>query len=101
MESRQKYVQAVKNVLINESSYPSVEFVRFCADRVCSSHLTEHVIDEFAPIVQEAFHQFIGDQYTRLLSTGGRSKGTGKFQREIEHVSSDEEFEGFFVVNVT
>jgi hypothetical protein len=34
MESRQKYVQAVKNVLINESTYPSVEFVRFFANRV-------------------------------------------------------------------
>lgn len=100
MESRQKYVQAVKNVLINESSYPSVEFVRFFADQVYSSHLTEHVIDEFAPIVQEAFQQFIGDQRTKLLSTGSQSKGSEKFQREIEHVVSDEEFESFFVVTV-
>lgn len=100
MESRQEYVEAVKNVLINESSYPSAEFVRFFAERVYSSHLTEQVIDEFAPIVQEAFHQFISDQRSRLLSTSGQSKRSEEFQREIEHVVSDEEFEGYFVVNI-
>ena len=100
MESKQKYVQAVKNVLINESSFPSVEFVRFFADQVCSSHLTEQVIDELTPIVKEAFHQFIDDQITKSLSTSSQSKGFEKFQGEINHVVSDEEFESFFVVNV-
>lgn len=100
MESRQKYVQAVKDVLINESSFPSVEFVRFFADQVCPAHLPEQVIDGFAPIVKEALHQLIGDQNTKLFSKCSQSRGSEKFQREIEHVSSDEEFEGFFVVNV-
>ncbi len=99
MESKQKYVQAVKNVLINESSFPTVEFVRFFAERVSSSHLTEEVIDEFTPIVKEAFRQFIGDQITKSFSNN-QSKGYEKFQGDFKQVVSDEEFEGFFVVNV-
>jgi hypothetical protein len=100
MESRQKYVQAVKDALVNESFSPSVEFVRFFADQLCPSHQTEHILDEFAPIVKEALHQFIGDQSTNRLSTGDRSKESEKFQGDLSHLVSDEEFEGFFVVNV-
>lgn len=97
MEKRSKYVQAVKETLIRESSFPSVELVRYFADRICSSSSTEQTIDEFGPIVKEALNYFVGEQTVKALVTEKPSVGSAS---NSYHMVSDEEFESFFVVNV-
>lgn len=95
MEIRSKYVQAVKEFLIRESSFPSVKLVRFFADQVYPLNVTEQVIDEFGPIVKEALHHFVGGK--TAASSVQADRGTDINSR---HLISDEEFESFYVVNV-
>lgn len=95
MDSRRQYVQAVKKVLIEEYSSPSVAMVRFFANRVCSTP-TEQVIDQFAPIVKEAFREVLCEKITDGVFSGLSENPI----KQTHHVMSDEEFEGFFVVNV-
>lgn len=100
MESRRKYVDAVKNLLISESSFPSAEFIHFFAHRLSDLNLTAQTIDGLAPIVREAFRQFIDDQI-KSFSKSSQTKESGKHPRQSDHVVSDEEFESFFVVSVS
>ena len=103
MDSEFQYIQAVKSVLLEEYSSPSVEFVHFFANRVCSSVPTQQVIEQLAPTVKEAFDQFINDRINDWLRTVTRDKDiVEKFVRKpYHHTISDQEFEGFFVVNVS
>lgn len=104
MNSEFQYIQAVKSVLLEEYSSPSVELVHFFATRVCSSIPTQQVIEKLAPIVKEAFDQFINDHIDdRLRTVTRRDKEIAEnvVRKPDQHTISDQEFEGFFVVNVT
>lgn len=97
MDSEHEYIQAVKKVLHEESSSPSEELIRFLANRVCSSLPTREVIDRFTPIVKEAFTQFINAP----INDRGKGILENYFLTLDRHLISDEDFERFFVVNVT
>ena len=70
---------------------------------------TEQVLDQFAPVVKEAFKQFITDCLQSVMNDRVEEPvaandaanslclgGSGN-----DRVITDEEFEGFFVVNIT
>lgn len=107
--SELRYIQAIKNVLFEQSSSPSLEFVRLFANQVYPGKKTEQVLEQFAPVVKKAFKQFITDclqsvvnnrleepvaanDAANSLCPGGSGNDRG---------ITDEEFEGFFVVNIT
>jgi hypothetical protein len=107
--SELRYIQAIKNVLFEQSSSPSLEFVRLFANQVYPGKKTEQVLDQFAPVVKEAFKQFITDCLQSVMNDRVEEPvadndaansvclgGSGNDQ-----VVTDEEFEGFFVVNIT
>jgi hypothetical protein len=77
-----QYIRAIKSVLFEQSSSPSLELIRFLASQILPGIITQQVLDRFAPIVKEAFKQFVN-----------ANNGFVNI--------SDEEFEGYFVVNVT
>lgn len=98
MDRESQHIQAVKGVLLEESFSPSVELVNFLATRVRSSIPTQ----QFAPIVKEAFDQFINDRIDdRLRVTSHHRQLSDAAGTSAHHTSSDREFEGYFVVNVT
>jgi hypothetical protein len=103
-----KYIRAIKNVLFEEYSSPSLEFIRFLASQVYSGIKTPQVLDQFAPIVQEAFKQFINDRLKSVVSSREEEAvdniddaNNGFMIKPNHDIITDEEFEGFFVVNVT
>lgn len=106
--SELKYIQAIKNALFEEYSSPSLEFVRFFTSQVYSGIKTTQVLDQFAPIVEEAFKQFINDHLKSVVSSREEeavvdmNDANNRFVIKSNHdIITDEEFEGFFVVNVT
>jgi len=102
MDSEFQYIQAVKSALLEEYSSPSVELVLFFANRVCSSIPTQQGIEQLAPLVKEAFDQFINDRTSDRLRTVSRDKEVAEnsINKPGHHTISDREFEEFFVVNV-
>ncbi|WP_028579408.1 type I restriction endonuclease [Desulfogranum japonicum] len=105
-----KYVRAIKNILAEEMSEPTVEFVRFCVSQVYSGMKTQQVLDQFTVIVKKAFKQFVNDQVNDRLKSalGGNSKEESSVSDEAEDdntedtrngiVTTEEELEGFYVV---
>jgi hypothetical protein len=109
VSSELRYIQAIKSILFEESASPSLELTRFFANQVYSGKKTEQVLDQFAPIVNEAFTQFINDRPQSVMSTRAEElvvdKDAANFASQKmsgnDRVVTDEEFEGFFVVNIT
>ncbi len=85
-------IRAIKNILVEQSLAPSKECIRFLARQVRLGILTEHMGDRFALIIKEAFRQFVEDSHA-----GHRFEK----QSHDDLLITDEEFEGFFVVDVT
>ncbi len=108
-----KYIQKIKNKLLEETSTPSLQMVGFFADQVYSRHKTQQTLSQFAPIVKKAFNQFIDDRVNDRLKPVKDGQTVGVFEniqrannrigRAASHdiFISPEEFEGFFVVNIT
>ena len=108
-----QYIQSVKNVLLEEYSSPSQEFIRFFATQVPSGRTDHQILPQLAPIVSQAFKQFVDDRINdRLRSVligreeeGGQNisdAGSGFVKKtHPDTFITDEEFEGFFVVSVT
>jgi predicted type IV restriction endonuclease len=85
-------IRAIKNILVEQSISPSMECIRFLARQSHLGILTRHTPDRLAPIIKEAFRQFVEDSNT--------NNGLVK-QSHNDVIFTDEEFEGFFVVDVT
>lgn len=85
-------IRAVKNILVEQSTSPSAECIRFLAGHVHRGRLTQHMLDRLAPIVKEAFRQLVADSHA--------NNGLAK-QSHNDLIITDEDFERFFVVDVT
>lgn len=108
----QEYLQAIKKVLAKENSEPSSEMIRFFVSQVYSGAQTQQVIDRFAPLVKEAFRQFVNDQLVDRLQSvinvqdhGSAEQSGAAKNAVVKHPPrnrsvTNEEFERFFVVNV-
>lgn len=65
-----KYTGGVKKILEQELSNPSKDFVKFFAAQVLiGKKLTQNLLDEFTPIVQEAQKQFINEKINSRLQS--------------------------------
>lgn len=111
--SELKYVRAIKNILTDEMSAPSVDFVRFCVGQVYSGMKTQQVLDQFTDIVKKAIKQFVNDQINDRLKTalsgqqeedvvedGAVIAPQEDQEEEIKDngiVTTQEELEGFYV----
>lgn len=85
-------IREIKNILVEQSTSPSAECIRFLAGQVHLGILTHHMLDRLAPIVKEAFRQFVEDS--------NANNGLVK-KSHNDLIITDEEFERFFVVDVT
>lgn len=86
------YLRAIKQLLFEQSAAPSVDWVRFLARQVRPGVVTAKMAAGFTPIVAEAFRQFAED-----YQVGRRMVKPSPHDLTI----TEEEFEGFFVVDVS
>jgi hypothetical protein len=103
-----EYIRAIKSVLFEESSSPSLELIRYLAGQVYPGKKTQQVLEQFEPIVKEAFGRFVNDHLKSVMN----NRVEGEFadndaankvcpiKSNNDRFITNEEFEGFFVVNV-
>ena len=66
---RLKYIKAIKSKLAQERSDPSDGFVRFIMRPIYAGTLTKKVVEEFQPVVREAFGEFINERIADRLKS--------------------------------
>ena len=62
---RLKYITDIKNRLAQEHSNPSDGFVRFIMRPVYAGSLTQKAVEQFRPMVREAFSKFVNESLTK------------------------------------
>jgi hypothetical protein len=73
--SELKYTFEIKRIITNEMQTPSDEFVKHFASQVYSGRMGQSALEQFRPIVQKAFRQYINDQISsRLKSAMGSNE---------------------------
>ena len=105
-----KYIRAIKNLLTEEMNAPSIDFVRYIAGKVYSGMKTQQVIDQFSPILKNAFKHFVNEQISDRLKTAMITQDDQKedldTEKQIEEIPESEtgvvttrdELEGYYVV---
>lgn len=90
--SELKYTSAIKNVLSNELTNPSPEFVKYFISRVYEGRATEKIIIQFTDLVKktidQTFHDIVND---RLMKAINQTKQQSEEIKKDEVVQSDEE----------
>jgi hypothetical protein len=100
-----KYIQEIRKQIDNELTTPSVDFIKFFANRVYTGRLTEKVMEEFRELVSKGFNQFINEKINDRL-TSALTKETQKQQADLVEpieednkvLTTEEEMEGYRVV---
>lgn len=67
--SELKYTREIKRILAEQLTNPSDELVRLFISEVYSGRVTQAVKDQFKPIVQKAFRQFVNEQISGRLKS--------------------------------
>lgn len=104
-----KYTREIKRILAEQMVTPSDEFVRLFIAAVYSGRVTQAVREQFQPIVQKAFRQFVNDQISDRLKSALEQTGEPTAEpsagaveaaqpKESDVVTTDEEREGYYVV---
>lgn len=107
-----QYVQAIKGILFDEYSSPSSESIRYFIRRLFPTIKSEKKVDQFRPILKEAFEQFVDDHVNDQLqlhdyanvertpeSHPNSVDGYGRVIKQDIFIKN-EEFEKFFIVDV-
>jgi hypothetical protein len=107
------YIRAIKSMLFEGATSPSLELVRFFAEQMYSGIKTPQVLDRFRPIVKKAFKQFVDDCVNDRFKSAANCKAVGiveNIHKTNNKVVSEpdrdsfitaEEFERCFVVDIT
>lgn len=105
-----KYTREIRNILAEQMTSPSDDFVRFFASQLYTGKLTQGIRERFADITKRAFNQFINERINvRLKSAlaGSEQIFPSESQETIEGATGDEEekvitteeeLEGFYLV---
>ncbi len=82
---RLKYIKAIKSRLAQERSDPSDGFVRSIMRPIYAGTLTKKVVEEFQPVVREAFSEFVNERIAdRLKSALDQTEPPGPVPIEPE-----------------
>lgn len=110
--SELKYTREIKRILAEQLTNPSDELVRLFISEVYSGRVTQPVKDQFKPIVQKAFRQFVNEQISERLKSAlerdtaeveaavvsPQSNGDADSQRSAEIDTTEDEREGYHIV---
>lgn len=67
--SELKYTFEIKRLIVSEMQTPSDEFVKYFASQIYTGRMWQSAIEQFRPIVQKAFRQYINDQISSRLKS--------------------------------
>jgi hypothetical protein len=111
--STSQYIKAIKDILVDEYSSPSSDSIHYFINRLSPAITSEKTVDQFHSIVKKAFDEFVDDRISDVLqlqkpADPGKKTDTHQsmidvYGRVIKHdiFMRDEDFEKFFVVDVT
>ncbi|WP_420630805.1 type I restriction endonuclease [Candidatus Leptofilum sp.] len=105
-----KYTRAIRQLVTQEMTDPSEDFVRFFASQVYPGRLTQQVREQFADITKKAISQYINERINRRLESALAEEQKPIEQDESEESTeeiieekpqietTEEEMEGFYIV---
>jgi hypothetical protein len=108
--SELKYTREIMQILVDQASEPTPEFVRFFAKPVYGRLLTQTAMEKFTPIVKMAFNQFINERINDRLKSAmtpdtvpekpmpdpaSEESGT-KAEKEVK--TTTEELESYYII---
>jgi len=105
-----KYVKEIKQILAEELTNPSEEFVKYFAKRVYSGLLNKNAREKFTPLTKKAFNQFINDIINERLKSAmteevptvkpndGNDSDIEKPDDNTGIVTTDDEREGYYII---
>ncbi len=98
-----KYSTAIREILVNELSEPSEEFVRFFTKQIYSGKvITKKVLEQFSEIVKkatnQAFKDIVSDRLKSALNKEEETTVEEEPQEESKVVTTDEEVEAYHIV---
>jgi predicted type IV restriction endonuclease len=110
--SELKYTKIIKNLINEQLTNPSDEFVKFVLSTAYPGRVTAQVKEQFIPIITKAFQQFISDKLNdrlksalsidvptvSLIPTESALITTPENTDENKIITTQEELEGFYVV---
>lgn len=101
-----KYIKEIKQILLDELSKPTDDFVKFFANQVYSGRITPNKLSQFTIITKNAFSQFINDRINERLKFAMADDEKAELN-EVEEtsdsvddgiVTTEEEIEGYHIV---
>ena len=108
--SELKYTNELKNIILQEFTNPSPEFVRHFAKKVYPSVITAKVLEQFTNLTKKSISQHISDLITERLKTAlSKEDEVAKEQEALEQAekqktevskveTTEQELEGFLIV---
>lgn len=70
-----KYTRAIKQLLAQQMSDPTEDFIRFFAGEVYSGRITQKVKEQFRPVIKRAMRQFITEKVNDRLQSAIQQEG--------------------------
>ena len=102
-----KYRKELRRQFERELAQPSDEFVRLLAGRVYTGNLTQQVREQFQPIIQRAFQEFVSERVNSRLqlalsgeldASGSSGDAESADEEEARIVTTQDEIEAFYTV---
>ncbi|NOQ47986.1 MAG: restriction endonuclease [Methanococcoides sp.] len=101
-----KYIKEIKQILLDELSKPTDDFVKFFANRVYGGRITPNKLSQFSIITKNAFSQFINDRINERLKfamADDEKADLNEVEETIDSVddgivTTEEEIEGYHIV---
>jgi predicted type IV restriction endonuclease len=100
-----KYLNSIKNLIGNEITNPSEDFVKYFAKKVYPGLITQKLLDQFTIITRRAFNQLISESINDRLKTALKTESdiseplTDQIQKNADAVvTTEDEKEAFHVI---
>lgn len=97
-----KYTTEIKNIINNEITNPSQDFVRLIAKQVCNVSITQRIVEQLTPIIKKAFTEIINDAIQdrlKLASVVNNENTIGSDENKGDGaITTDEELEAYSII---
>lgn len=103
--SELKYGGLIKQLLFQQFSSPTDDFVKYVLSEVYDGVKTQKMVESFKPIIKKAFSQFMNELINDRLQTAIKNEDVVQDNKDVEEpqptsniITTDEEIESFFII---
>ena len=105
-----KYVKEIKQILAEELTDPSEEFVKYFAKQVYPGQLNKNAREKFSPLTKKALNQFINDiinerlksamaeEVPSLKSDDGNGSSVEEPEKDDGAITTEDEWQGYHII---